>query len=662
MINNENLDIIIPIGLKSAEETASAIMEQNEKYGFTRFALIALSKGLRAVGYPPKEHYIEVAEKFKYVKNILKDYNFEIGWYMALSIKSGNCDDFQPIVKQNGDIHPFASCPMDSVFKKRLTEDIALFAKIAKPAFIFVEDDFSISAANGCFCKNHLDKFAKRVGRYYSREELLDIFSKGTDESLYLLKKWNDLKKDTLVELAEALRIELDKETPEIPVGGMQTGGSDKEGDSGEAISKAFAGPNHTPFIRLYGAMYCGVNTKAIPETLYHALYSKEHITSDFKFYQEVDPYPHTRFYAAGKHMKTMMSTVFSYGFDGAIFFTCQSLDDRDEDPAYGEMYANERSRFNVVSNICKQTQLKGVKIDYDTFYNSADTTYSYKYSVWLNCISRFGIPYTTTDSDVAFWDLRQAKYCDDETVLKHLSKGLFLDGDAAKVLCQRGFGKYLGVDVGEDLISNSNLVFDLGAKEIINDEFVSSGKGKMMPPAHAYAPCGRGKWLNLNITDDKCEIISQAYTTFGELITPTMTRFENALGGKIVVMSLTLDGNNSQALFNYRRQRLIQNLISWCSDKYVYAKENPDIFLIMNEAKDESAGFIGMLTVINLNEDNLGKLEFHLPSNWKNAGKFKILDADGKWKEALFEKTEDGVIIINNFDLCEPVYIMAVK
>ena len=464
------------------------------------------------------------------------------------------------------------------------------------------------------------------------------------------------------MELAKVLRFELDKETPEIPVGCMQSGGSDEDGDTAEAISKALAGPNHTPFTRLYGTFYCGVNTKQIPEALYHALYSKEHIKGDFKFYQEADPYPHTRFYTARKHMKTMMSTMFSYGFDGALFFTSQWLDDPHEDPAYGEMYVSEKNRFNEVFKICKQTELKGINIDYDIFYNRADKTTQTNSPLWLNCISRFGIPYTTVDSDVAFWDFRQAKYCDDETVLKHLSKGLFLDGDAAKILCQRGFGKYLGVDVGEDPTSNSNLIFDLHAKEIIEDKFVPAGKGKLMPPAHAYAPPGNGKWLKLSIADNKCEIISQAYTTFGELITPTMTRFENELGGKIVVMGLTLDGNNSQALFNYRRQRLIQSLISWCSDKYAYVKDNPDVFLIMNEAKDESAGFMGMLTVINLNEDDLGKLEFHLPSHWKNAKKFKILDTDGKWKDAIFEKTDDGVTIIDNFDFCDPVYIMAVK
>lgn len=662
MTLNKKIDIIVPISLGDPESAVSGIIEQNEKYGFTRFALIALSKGWRGTGYPPREHYIEAAERFKYVKEKLCNYNFKIGWYMALSVKSGHSEDFEPIIKENGDVHPFASCPMDSLFKTRLTEDISLFAKIAKPAFIFVEDDFSLSAANGCFCKKHLDEFAKRTGRYYSREELLDIFSKNTEESLDLMKKWNKLKKDTLVELAKVLRFELDKHSPEIPVGCMQSGASDNDGNSAEAISKALAGPNHIPFSRLYGTFYCGVNTKEIPEALYHALYSKEHINGEFRFYQEADAYPHTRFYTAGKHMKTMMSTMFSYGFDGAIFFTRQGLDDANEDPVYSEMFAGERNRFNAVYNICKQTELKGIEINYDTFYNSIDKTTQTKSPLWLKCISRFGISYTSVDSDVAFWDLRQAKYFDDDTVLKYLSKGLFLDGDAAKILCQRGFGKYLGVDVGEDVASNTKLIFDLGAKEIIEDKFVPSGKGKLMPPAHAYAPPGNGKWLKLNITDNKCEIVSGAYTTFDKLITPTMTRFENELGGKIVVMSLTLDGNNSQALFNYRRQRLIQNLISRCSDKYVYATENPDIFLIMNEAKDTSDDFIGMLTVINLNEDDLGKLEFHLPSHWKNAEKFRILNANGEWKEALFEKTNDGVIIINNFDFCEPVYIMAVK
>lgn len=662
-MNNEELDIIVPVPLNpnnTCEFIANQIIFQHENYGVNRFAFFALSKGWRSIGYPPKEEYIKCAELFAEVKKRLRGINVEIGWFMALTLKSGFSDEFTSPVKQDGSVHKFASCPLDPNFKKRFAEDVALFAKIAKPDFIFTEDDFSIRAVGGCFCEHHLNEFAKRMGRFYSREELVETFSQKSLDSYELLKKWRELSRDSLVWFAEYMRKELDKESPEIPLGYMQSGGADYDGDATELVSRAMAGDNHTPYSRLFGTFYCGVDVKRIPEELYHPIYTKQHVGDNFKFYHESDAYPHNKFYTAGKHMIAMMSTMFSCGFDGSIFFI-NGLNSGDE-PVYGEMFANEMTRFNEIYRISKQCSLKGVEIDYDPFWNTADDSLSTINPLWIKSISRFGIPFTTLNSQVAFWDIRQAKYADHDAIMDRLSKGLFLDGDAAKCLCERGYGKYLGVEVGGDVIANTPLVFDLGAQEVICERFISENKGRTMAPAHTYCPPGNGKWLKLDVTDEKCEVVTEAYTFQNKLITPTMVRFENDLGGKIVVMSLTLDGNNSQALFNYSRQRIIQELVSWCSDEYVYVKETPDMFVVVNEANDKNNDFIGVLTIINLCEDELNSVELHLPENWKIAEKLCVLNKDGEWKEVSFERTDDGVILYTEFKFCEPEYIKVSK
>ena len=660
-MNNKELDIIVPIGLNpykcTCESIVNSVLNQHESYGFTRFVFCTPSKGWRSVGYPPREHYIECAELFSEVKKRLENYNIECGWYISLTLKSGFSDEFTSPVKQDGSIHKFSSCPLDPKFQKRLAEDVALFAKIARPDFIFTEDDFSIRAVNGCFCEHHLNEFARRQGKYYSREELTEIFSQESPEAYKLLRAWRELAKDSLVELAQAMRSELDKETPGIPMGYSQPGGVDHDGDATEAVSRALAGGHHTPFSRLYGTFYCGVNVKAIPEVSYHSLYSKQHIQGDFKFYHESDGYPHSKFYTEGKHMNAIVSTAFSYGMDGSLFWA----DGLDKEPVYGKMFAEERKRFNAIYGIAKQCKMKGVEIDYDPFWNTVDNSLSTDNPLWVRSISRFGIPYTSINSQVAFWDMRQAKYADHDTIMDRLSKGLFLDGDAAKALCERGYGKYLGVEVGEDVIADTPLVFDLGAREVICERFVSENKGRTMAPAHMFCPRGNGKWLKLDVTNEKCEVVTNAYTSQDKLITPTMVRFENDLGGKIVVMSLTLDGNNSQALFNYGRQRLIQQLITWCSDEYVYVKEAPDMFVVANESDDESKDFIGVLTMINLCADELNSVELHLPEKWKIAEKFLVLTKDGEWEEISFERTADGVILYTEYKFCEAVYILAV-
>jgi len=662
----KNLDVIIPISMEldwpTRESIVSTVLEQYRNYGFTRFALAVPGGGWRSVGYPSKDFFEERANFFLQVKNDLIPYGIECGWWITATIKSGASTEFGRMVRIDGSETPFSSCPLDSAFRKRFAGDVALFAKIAKPEFIIVEDDFSIFASaglQGCFCKHHLDEFAKRQGRYYSREELIQIFSKDITESVEILKKWRELTRDSLVYFSEAVREAVDKDSPEIPMGYMQSGVADYEGDCTEAVCKALAGPNHTPFSRFYGTFYGGINVQEIPHVLYHPLYSKQHINGDFLFYHESDTFPHTRFYAAGSQMRAVMSTAYSFGYDGSTFQTQQLLDEPNEETAYGKMFTEERAQFNAIHKIAQQCDVKGVQLPYDPFWNTVDKTKSSNIPLWTKCLGLFGIPYTTIEADVAFWDERQAKYMDDTTIKKYLSKGLFLDGDAAKCLCGRGYGEYLGVEIGDN-VADGTVRFDLGAREVICEPFTRKGKGENMPSAHMYSPGGNGKLLRMTVIDEHCEIVTEAYTFQKQFISVAMTRFENKLGGRIVVMGMTLDRNNSQSLFNYRRQRLLQDLLVWCNDKYVFAKEAAEVFVIMNEAiNPNESPFKGMLTLINLCADDLDELALHMPPQWQDSIQLCVLDQSGEWKELEYTKTDDGIVIQQKLKTLSPMYIL---
>ena len=655
-----NSDIVVPLSLSkfgnSKEQAVSEILFHYREFGINRFLLYGPAKGWRGEGYPPKEEFIRLAQLFMEIKNEVTPYGIECGWWITLTLKSGLSKEFTPIVKQNGQVHPFANCPLCPNFRKAFAENVALFAKIAKPAFIITEDDLSIDSANGCFCEHHLNEFEKMMGRRYTREELVSIISEKYDENLDIVRKWRELLKESHVGLARVTRAELDKESPEIPMGYCQTGGSDFDGNVTEDICRAFAGDKHTPFSRLFGTFYSNhYKIKELPELLCHAIYSKQHISGDFRYYHETDCYPHTRFYTPSKYNKATMGAVFSYGFDGSMYQTGGV-----NEPCYGVAVKKERKRLDEVISIAKMCEVAGVEVCYDPFYNTVDMLYDTIMPLWLRCVSRFGIPYTTTDSYVTFWDVRQAKYADDKTVLSKLSKGLFLDGDAAKVLCERGYGKYLGVDVGTDPVRGTNKEYDLSAAEIITAEFTEKeGIGGKMACAYSYSPSGRGKWLALEVNNEKCEVITEAYTFKKEFLCNTMTRFENSLGGKVIVMSNTLAGNRSHSLINYTRQKLIQNLISWCSDSYAYVKDAPDVFVIVNKAKEKDRSFKGMITLINLCEDDLDGIRIHFPKEWQNVTELCMLDKNGEWQKLSFEKTQDGVKIDSEIRFCEPIFVL---
>lgn len=651
-------DVLVPIRLDAPKESIEKIQWLHERFGFTRFCPDGLSKGYRAERYPTRAEYLEEAERFAKVREYAESIGCTCGWFCNLTVKSG--PGFTPILRTDGTPHPFANCPTDEAFSKTLAKDMAAFAAVARPAFIFVEDDFSISAANGCFCERHLAEFARRQGKRYEREELLSVFAKDTPEALALNRAWQALKKDTLVHLAEEIRAEMDKVCPEIPIGLMQSGAQDRDGDFTEAVARALAGKSHTPFVRLYGTFYCGFETKKIPVVLYHSLYYTQHLPEDILRYHESDTYPHNRFFTSGKQISALRGAAYSYGMVGSIYFAQQYFDRPFEEDAYGKAFVEKRAQLKTLAEYAAKCRPVGVELPFDPFYNGIDGPSD---PFFTECLGRFGIPFSTTEARVAFLDARQAKYADHEALMRYLSGGLFLDGEGARLLCERGYGKYLGVTVGEDVLqSRPSLVYDLGTREVIKDAYATPGEGKEMWCAHAFCPRGNGKWMEITVTDPKTETVTEGINFRGEVLFPTVTYFENELGGRVCVMSLTVKDNPSQALYNHRRQILLQRIICKMSNEYPMVTNAPDIYTIALSPREEDTELLGMLTLINLCEDDAQKAHIYLPPHLRAASALCYIAKNGDLLPLQAKRCEDGFVLAEPLCHCIPTYIILKK
>ena len=644
-------DVIVPVMAESVEAAKKKITWLNEKFGFTRFGLDGLTKGHRSTGYPSREEYVTEAKEFAEIREWIKERGLSVGWYCCLTVKSGRADSFTPIIKADGTPHPFANCPLDERFAEILSSDIAAYADIARPDFIFLEDDFSVSAATGCFCEGHLSLLENRIGKRISRDALVKILADTSEEAVAVKRAFADVKRESLVALATKIRIAVEKTSPEIPIGLMQSGASERDGDMTEAVARALAGDRHTPFVRLHGTFYCGFKAKQLPAVMLNSLYKTEHLPSDFLCYHESDSYPHTRFYSSGKEMSAMLSAAYSLGMVGSIFFASQSLDEPFEEASLGKHFAREYARLKRIGEIARDSAPFGVELSYDPYF--ADVYEDRCVNQFKECVGRFGIPFTTKEASVALWDGRYAKYVDSETVMRYLSRGLMLDADAAKVLCKRGFGKYLGVMVGEPLTkTNPRLLYDLGAKEVITDEFALEGEGRNMWCAHAYCPAGGREWVLLTPTDESTEVVTEARDFRGNILSPGMTYFENELGGKVCVIS------QSQSIFNYRRMALLKRIISRMSDEFPYVKGAPDIYLIATKPKGES-DIIAALTLINLCTDDSEDTVIYLPPALRTAKEVLTINREGELTPLDAEISSDGIRLREPLRYCEPIYII---
>ncbi|MCR5262264.1 MAG: hypothetical protein K6D94_00205, partial [Clostridiales bacterium] len=638
------LTIYTPVTLYPEEEkirdTVEEILARHRDHGLDRFLLSCPSKGWRAVHYPNTEHYETLARRFAAVRGAVAPYGIVCGWWMTVTVKAGRSPEFQAIVRSDGSEAPFSSCPLDVEFRRKFASNAVLFARIARPAFIFTEDDYSISASSwdGCFCPLHLKELAAKTGREYSREELVSLLGSKTPEGAGISRVWKEISRDSLVGLARALRAELDKETPEIPVGFMEPGGSVADGDTAEVLSRVLAGPRHTPVCRIYGTEYNGIITENLPVTLYHPLWQKERIAGPFRFIHESDTYPHTRFYSSAAQMRALMGAVYSFGYEGSVFQTQQFNDDPGEEDGFAAMLSAERARFAAVSAEARRCVLAGVSVPADAVSDGGGA------SDWIPTLWRFGIPFTSRRTNAAFWDARRAGSMTDRDIADQLSKGLFLDAEAAGILEKRGYGKYLGVSVGESVITGM-LKYDLEVRERIRDGFAPDSAGRDMPGANCYPGRRRGGDLReLTVTDPKCETVTETYDFTGRMLAVSMTRFENELGGRVVVYGSTLRGNESQSLWNYRRRKLFQSLTAWLGGDLPMVREAPKVWPIVNLPSGPDAGFLGMVTLIDLSEDPADRVSLRLPATWRGLSGVLRLGRDGGWTPVKFSKDAGGV------------------
>ncbi len=162
-----------------------------------------------------------------------------------------------------------------------------------------------------------------------------------------------------------------------------------------------------------------------------------------------------------------------------------------------------------------------------------------------------------------------------------------------------------------------------------------------------------------INVTDPACRVITELYNGEKELITPAMTKYQNALGGTVIVMGLTVESNGSQALFNYRRKHLLQKLVTECCDEFCLVKQAPDVMIVENKATDPASDFKEILTLVNTCADALDEVVLHLPPTLREPADILMLDSEGAWLPVVYSRTGDGVTVHHALEYCQPMYLM---
>ncbi len=457
-------------------------------------------------------------------------------------------------------------CPLDP----KLMDYIDFFyGKLAKTGadFIYMDDDLRYmynGSKNtlGCMCPLHLKAFSGRTGKKWTAKTL----SEALLEKPAVRKEFLKLLGESLNDIASRIRQAVKQADKRVRVGLMvpctnsiSTSGG-KLADTAAAISGT-----EKPLLRPCIGPYQDYDRKFVFAGLFHLELTRHLFKNQAEYTPELETSPSTtvsksctvsRFYIIQGILNRMPAPLFTpVGYCGDTPFI---------EPAYPEMFRRSGKYFERLTALAPDPEKR---IGVHLFGNiavaqSCNDRIRQVNELFFPCcaihnvLDSAGIPHTYEDSGAAFLCGIHAAPLSDREIRSLLKKSLLIDGHAASILTERGFGPEIG-------IRNISCAPHCGSEKAVSEEFFGFYTGSYLQSRMAPA----GTVYRLNPMPDAEELSSFCDHDL-KRVGPAVIRFVNRYGGKIAVLPYAVtEGCAGAASFHLicaQRQQMLRNLFRW--------------------------------------------------------------------------------------------------
>ncbi len=517
--------------------------------------------------------YCEIARELKQ-NNITHSIN--------IATIAGHCDGetcseetlpFQKFVGQNMVPNVSTCCILDENWQNYACEVGSIYAKTG-PSTIMVDDDFrSVNHGEylGCFCPLHAKAVSAKLGENLTGEQLKDYVLSDSEKSKKVRKIWQEINFDAQMSAAKKISGAIHSIDKNINVGLMNSGEPNHsvQGRDIKALIQQFAAKNKGVSRPLGGAYEDSLHQKLIDMHQGMAL-SIAQLPKDTVIVSEVENWPHTRYTKSISQTKLQMKLHVLAGADKVSMNIFDFM---------GTPYAQEPEFCDMIKENKKYLQDLYTKRQNKTqsgigllWHKNTSANIDAQSNMGMgilpervcdNLFAQLGIITCFEESEVNYISGQYVKCISDDDVIRLLSKGAILDGEAIFELDKRGFSKYLGCEV-------SGEISDFSAERLINSAFAGKFNENLLPT----------NWMRLHLKNKKIPslkasgnsiCLSQIENKEYEKIADGITLFENSLGGKVCCIPAYI----STWTFAYRsRAFVLRNIV-----KYLYNSDVP-VFL----------------------------------------------------------------------------------
>ena len=636
---------IMPLDTDNLESICQDIKTQCET-GVATMALFSMT--LVPEGNPPANKVSILCEKYAKFKKRLAEMGIKSGILVQATVGHGwilgEMFPYQTHVNFNDGVATRVVCPCDRDFLDFLYNEMATIAKY-EPDHVMIDDDLRTIwfKGEGCACPLHMKMFNERAKTNLTKEELWKIVNTKTEESKKFTDIFIECQKDSLVEAAKTIRAGFDSVNPRLSSSYCCCGNN---AEFAYEMASILAGEGNPVTVRINNGNYTPQGARYLSRVFHRAATQIEKLNGKVDvILAETDTCPQNRYSVSAHGMHAHYTGSILEGVNGAKHWITRLMT---HEPKSGEKYreilAKNKGFYEKLTEIQPTLKWHGCRIFIPA---TPDFTYGRvkeEWDGWSYCVlEKLGLPmfFSSENTGVVCLEGDADSRMSDAEILDMLAGNVILASDTAKNLIDRGFGKYLGVDVRK-----------WEGKQPVREFYKNGTCSGIQMQIRELVPTSEKTVVNSRVCN------TTDYDSY-EYLFPGVTEFKNELGGPVFVFCGTPVAeyhlSTAFSFLNYSRKEQLIELLKKTGKMPVYYPGDEEVYF---KAADMPNGQI-MCALFNIGLDMIDKVE--LVCSFEAKG-FGALMPNGEVKEVAFERNGDKYILDLKAQILDPVVIFLTK
>lgn len=569
-------------------------------------------------GNPPEDKARILGEHFSAFREVFRGDVSRLGILAQATIghvwTPNESANYQKRIRPDG-TEACQMCPLDAAFQDYIRAAFRHLASL-RPAFFMVDDDFRLlSGRNGCYCPLHLAQFGRRLGRAFTREELLEVLR----EDAATTREYDALLLDSLMGLAGVIRDAIDETDPTIAgsfcicLGGIRYGG---------ALAERLAGVGNSPLVRINNARYLCPEMRSFPTRMYHGALQIAGLGPGTTILAETDTYPHNRYSTGARLLHCHYTGSILEGCHGAKhWITRAGAYQPASGAAYREILTKHCGFYETLFQAVQASTPSGYAaavLPSTPIFNPAPDHVGASSSAktWGAVLGVMGLPcnYAQAADLPGLLTAEDVDVLPDDDLKRVLTVGALLEGTAAERLCRRGYGSLLGVNA--EPWTGPRVSGERWGQALLREAAQYSRLTPSDPLTQVHSVLVHRK-----------SGVSESVTDIG----PAVTLFEGPTGARLAVFAASFGSQSNLTTFGFYdedRKRELVELLEWVCTQPIafYYPGDAEVYLKLRRLADGRH----LLAFFNLGHDPLTDIPLASPFAISTA---EMLTPGGAWQ-----------------------------